>query len=69
VALDYKQLAFLLQRGADVNARSALGNSTLMLAARRGIYHRAVELPLSHGADARPPTISGDGVNGRRSGG
>lgn len=49
---DYDKLHLLLHHGADVNSRSALGNSALMLAARPANSHRAVGLLLSHGADA-----------------
>src|SRR6266568_6627970 len=52
-ALDYKKVALLLERGAVVSARSDLGNSALMLAARPWNSHRAVELLLSPGADAK----------------
>jgi ankyrin repeat protein len=50
---DYDKLRLLVDHGADVDARSALGNSALMLAARPANSHRAVGLLLSHGADAK----------------
>ena len=52
-ALDDQKVALLLERGADANARSGLGNTALMLAARPWNSHRAVKLLLSHGANAR----------------
>jgi ankyrin repeat protein len=52
-ALDYEKIALLVERGANVNARSGPGNTPLMLAARPWNSHRAVELLLAHGADAK----------------
>ena len=52
-ASDFQKLRLLVEHGADVNARSALGNTALMLAARPVESHRAVQLLLEHGADPR----------------
>ena len=53
------KLRLLVERGANVNARSALGNTVLMLAARPADSHRAVELLLAHGADAKATNLFG----------
>ena len=50
-ASDPDKVALLLARGAEVNVRSALGNTPLHLAARPAISYRAVALLLEHGAD------------------
>src|SRR5436309_1834525 len=52
-AFDHEMVRLLLERGAAVNAHSGLGNSALLLAARPCNSHRAVELLLAHGADAK----------------
>jgi ankyrin repeat protein len=52
-AADDDKLAFLLDKGADVRSRSALGNTVLMLAARPADSHHAVALLLAHGADPK----------------
>jgi ankyrin repeat protein len=44
--------AWLIQEGADVNARAANGNTPLMMAAKYGPYDLAVKL-LASGADAK----------------
>jgi ankyrin repeat protein len=45
-------VAWLLERGAKVDARAPNGNTPLMMAARYGAF-RSVELLLARGADAR----------------
>jgi ankyrin repeat protein len=49
----------LVAAGAEVNIRSALGNTPLMLAARPANSHRAVQLLLDRGADARATNFFG----------
>jgi ankyrin repeat protein len=51
-ATDYDKTRSLVAGGAKVRARSALGNTPLILAARRAGNSRTVELLLERGADA-----------------
>lgn len=53
------KVALLLKHGADPNARSALGVSALMVAARVPGNHRTVDLLLAAGADARAASAAG----------
>jgi hypothetical protein len=46
-----EKVRMLVAHGADVRARSALGNSALILAARRPGNHRTVAFLLEHGAE------------------
>jgi ankyrin repeat protein len=53
-ATDYEKTRLLVEAGANVRLRTAsLGNTPLMLAARRAGNSRTVKLLLDHGADAR----------------
>lgn len=55
-AYNYEKVRLLVERGvplSGINARSALGNTALILAARPANSHRAVELLLARGADAK----------------
>jgi ankyrin repeat protein len=52
-ALDHEKTALLLKHGADVHARSSLGVTALLLAARPWNSHRTVEVLLSCGAGGR----------------
>jgi ankyrin repeat protein len=52
-AIDPEKVALLLDHGAKVNGRSVLGNTPLILAARPWNSHRAVEMLLARGADAK----------------
>jgi ankyrin repeat protein len=56
---DYGKVHLLVEHGADVNVRSGLGNTALILAARATNSHRTVDFLLSRGADARATNNSG----------
>ena len=55
---DIAKLQFLLDRGADINARDADNRSPLMLAVTHS-RTKVVELLLAHGADANAADRSG----------
>src|SRR5262249_59736229 len=48
----YEKTRLLVAAGANVRVRTALGNTPLVLAARRAGNSRTVQLLLEHGADA-----------------
>ncbi|HXG49372.1 MAG TPA: ankyrin repeat domain-containing protein, partial [Methylomirabilota bacterium] len=58
-ATDFDKTRLLVERGADVNVRSRMGNTALLLAARPADSHRTVELLLAHGADAKATNNAG----------
>jgi ankyrin repeat protein len=58
-AFDADKVSWLLDHGADPKARSGLGNTALMLAARPANSHRSVQALLAHGAEPNATNLWG----------